>query len=265
MTRTNFPQFARRMNELAEATGVELEDVMLWQMALLGKDLIKRTGGNPDDSLRTQKTDMMVDVRIDMSRIFQPIQQPVIDAWEERFRKEGGKSIMQAMHGPPVKIYEGQVGSDDMSEWHKKHRGKTKGRAYMHAWAKKYAWGGKKLVTAKQLKSYTEYVQTRLGMLKAGWLQSTRQFAEKSKYFKTELAPDWITKHAGRVPNASASMQYNKTTLEGNWSIANNVKHATPFGFGMAAAIHNRYRDLTQGYAFKRLAGMLAEQNRKEP
>lgn len=263
----NVDKFIEAMKALHRSTSVEVPRLMNYEMALLCEWVIKKIGGNPENSLSSQRRAGESATSYDIVSLFKPIPKGY-DWWDYKPAKAGGISavMLKKKKGPHFLVEKSHfLPNASMSELRRLHRGfrNAKGRVYAHN-THQASYGKLKLmldyyVKKNVLKAFLKEKKMHVGKTKSAWVKAMQFFSSKSGGLNQWKIPSWVSDDVPWGNRYSVSSEtFNKMLITGSWESGSNV----PWVNKDAAKIINealkvRIKDINSGYAALRLNGLM--------
>jgi hypothetical protein len=255
----NATSFREALNACSKETGLEMVDVLYWQMSIWCQDLIKKTQTNPSWSFPQQKMAGERAVASDIFKIFFPLTDE--KWWDCQKDKEGYVQISTAKGSTYLvekSMFMEHASQNEMESFHQSKRngrgrvpkgsGKAKGS---HAGL---PVSGQTHVRSDDLEKYIFTKMQHVGRTKSAWLSASGYFRSKIKNSPIEAgkgAPEWVTRNVGWGSGYGASSDnLNATSMTGSIESSNDVPWTRPDV--LAVTFETRIKDL-QNYAALRL------------
>ena len=248
-------KFNEALKQFQAEVGIDVSDIIRWQMGQWANDLIKRTEpGNMKDvgfaSMSMQRVFQKERVENDIAKVFTA---PKTTADWDGVGKKAGQHGLKLKSGAVIFVaadkWQPDAANLTMKHEHWKHRqfGPRRGRTIEPSQKDKMA------TKHDTLTRYIAWMQNDIGKTKSGWTKAADYFATRSKGAVKMKAPEWVTRH---VTFAAEHGVYSDTldakSMTGEATIGNN----TPWGndsHGMMAFTLNNRKKFLERYGVKHL------------
>lgn len=237
----------RKLQRLAEKSGVEVGFIVEDQMRLWVNDILRQT---EPKSLKIGRER----IRNDAERLFTPIDdQGAIKAWKEQAVKEAGQDVFTRTKRGGMRISQKQLSINSVQKMKSIHRANRSKKGGVRKKTLIKAWGGEGIVPRPLFNKFLKEQYKRVGFLKSRFGKAALHYARRTNG-RTPAYKNWIRKH---IPGGSVS---GKIDRFGNGSISsiNDATYAAQRMLGKSwwtISQGKRQRDLTRG-GFKRMSDL---------